>query len=214
MNVPEFTKARISGLFKVLAAIVVAKVTLEVAWNNRHYFPPDFQTAFLIGRQHYFYGVYKYAFFSHVVFGPVSLLLGLLLISTRFRHRWPNAHRWIGRVQVVLVALVVAPGGLLMAVRAIGGPISVAGFAALSVLTAASAIMGYVSAVSRNFAQHERWMLRCFLLLASAVVLRLIAGAATVAGIEGDWVYPMSAWLSWLLPVAVYEVRWRWFAGE
>jgi len=51
-------------------------------------------------------------------------------------------------------------------------------------------------------------MLRCYVLLCSAVVLRLTAGLATVSGVEGAWTYQMSAWTSWLVPLAILEV-WR-----
>ena len=201
--------APIAGLLKMLSAVLIAKVTLGVIWNNRFYFPPDFQSEFLIGRRHYFYEHYQYAFFSHVIGGPISLLLGLALVSSRFRIRWPAVHRWVGRIQVINVALIVAPGGFMMALRAAGGPIAVWGFAVLAILTAATVIMGYVTVRQRNFVAHERWMFRCFLLLASAVVLRLIAGLSIVAGIDSDWTYPVSAWASWLVPVAIYEAIWR-----
>lgn len=204
--------APIAGLLRILAGVLIAKVTLGVTWNNRIYFPPDFQSEFLIGRQHYFYEHYQYAFFSHVISGPISLLLGLALVSAKFRIRWPAAHRWIGRIQVVNVALIVAPGGFVMALRAAGGPIAVWGFAVLAILTAVTVIMGYVTVRQRNFVAHERWMFRCFLLLASAVVLRLIAGASIVAGIDSEWTYPVSAWVSWLVPVAIYEAGWRFWS--
>lgn len=212
MNVKnsKLSPERASAIFRILTAVVIAKVTFSVILNNRQYFPPDFRSDFLLGRQAYFYGVYQYAFFTHVVAGPISLMLGLVLVSKWFRAQWPVAHRWIGRTQVTLVVFVVAPGGFLMALRAVGGHVAVWGFAVLAILTAATALMGYVSARQRKFVQHERWMFRCFLLLVSAVVLRLMAGLATVAGIDGDWLYPTSAWTSWLLPLAVYELYWRW----
>jgi len=48
-------------------------------------------------------------------------------------------------------------------------------------------------------------MERCFALLCSAVVLRIIAGAATIANFSADWIYPFSAWFSWLAPLIILE---------
>jgi hypothetical protein len=49
-------------------------------------------------------------------------------------------------------------------------------------------------------------MWRCYVLLCSAVAVRLIGGMVVVAGIQGDWTYPLAAWLSLLLPLGVFEL--------
>jgi hypothetical protein len=48
-------------------------------------------------------------------------------------------------------------------------------------------------------------MMRLYLLLCSAVALRLIAGVATLAGCTVEWLYPASAWASWLGPLGAHE---------
>jgi hypothetical protein len=61
-------------------------------------------------------------------------------------------------------------------------------------------------------AEHQRWMQRCFVLLCSVVVLRLIGGMTTVAGVEAAWVYPLAAWACWLVSLMAYELSrcvWR-----
>jgi hypothetical protein len=52
-------------------------------------------------------------------------------------------------------------------------------------------------------------MLRCYLLLCSAVVIRVISGAVSVTGIQGDWTYPLASWVSWLVPMATFEALLR-----
>jgi hypothetical protein len=81
------------------------------------------------------------------------------------------------------------------------------GFALLAVVTAASVALGWRAAVKRRFADHRRWMSRCYLLLCSTVVLRLMAGLATVTGVQATWIDPTVAWASWLVPLAAYELR-------
>jgi hypothetical protein len=48
-------------------------------------------------------------------------------------------------------------------------------------------------------------MWRTFILLCSAVVIRMIGGLATVAHFEAQWLYPLSTWVSWLAPLLVFE---------
>jgi hypothetical protein len=196
-------------LLTVLAGVLVLKVTAGVIANYRDYLPPDFGNEFLHGRERQFLGAYPWAFYAHIVSGPIALLLGLILIGERFRVRFPAWHRNLGRAQVVCVLLLVAPSGLFMARFAAAGPAGGAGLAALAVSTAACASFGARSAIRRRFVDHRRWMWRCFLLLCSAVVLRLIGGFAGVVGVSAPWYDPAANWASWIAPIVAFEVRER-----
>ena len=190
----------------ILAGLLIVKVTVGIVLKYRDYLPPNFESDFLRGRQHYFWESYHWAFYAHIVSGPVALILGLVLISERFRLRYPKWHRRLGRIQATGVLFLVAPSGLWMAYHAEGGPVAVAGFATLAVVTGTCVALGWRSAVKRCFAEHRRWMWRCYLLLCSAVVLRLIVGLATVTGVAATWVDPLTAWASWLLPLGAFEL--------
>src|SRR5579863_5036040 len=85
----------------VLAGLLILRVTLGVVLNYRNYFPPNFESDFLQGREAYFSGSYHWAFYAHIVAGPISLVLGMVLLSERFRLRFPKWHRMLGRIQVL-----------------------------------------------------------------------------------------------------------------
>jgi hypothetical protein len=189
-----------------MAALLVLKVTLSVVLGYRGYFPPNFREEFLAGRQSYFFGAYRWAFYAHIVTGPVALLAGLALVSERFRRWRPAFHRSLGKFQIALVALVVAPSGAWMAWYAQSGRVAGWGFFLLAMATGGCAVMGWRSAARRQFAEHRRWMWRCFLLLCSAVLLRLIGGLAIISGADADWMYPLTAWASWLVPLGAFEI--------
>lgn len=194
-------------ILTVLAGALILRVILSVLGNYPGYFAADFASDFLRGRERQFSGVYPWAFYTHILSGPVALVLGLILIGERTRSRFPKWHRCLGRLQVAGVLLLVTPSGLWMAYYAAAGPIGAIGLAAQAIATATCAAIGARSAVRRRFADHRRWMWRCYLLLCSAIVLRLIGGLATVAGVTGPWVDPTATWLCWLVPLAAFEVR-------
>ena len=193
---------------KVAAALLIVKVTLSVVLGYRDYLPPNFDADFLLGRETYFWGPYAWAFYTHLVAGPLSLVLGTVLISDWFRRAWPRWHRRLGRVQVACVLLLVAPSGLWMAWYAMTGAIAGAGLGTLAIATAFCTFVGWRSAVARRFEEHRHWMWRMYLLLCSAVVIRIIGGLATVLQLDALWIYPLSAWASWLVPLAIFEC-WR-----
>jgi hypothetical protein len=195
------------------AALLVLKVTAEVVLGYRNYFPPNFHSDFLHGRERYFSGGYQWAFYTHIASGPVTLVAGLLLVSERFRLRFAQWHRVLGRMQVALVLLLVSPSGLWMAFYAAAGTTATVSFALLAILTGACAALGWRAAVQRRFLVHRRWMWRCFLLLCSAVILRLVGGLATFCGVHAEWFDPLASWACWVMPLAVFELsrlrNWR-----
>jgi hypothetical protein len=189
----------------ILAGVLIGKVTVEVVLNYVHYYPPDFASEFLHGRQPYFWGPYRWAFSTHIASGPISLALGMILVSDRFRLRFPAWHRRLGRIQGFCVLFLVAPSGLWMAYYAAAGPIGAVGLASLAVATGGCVALGWRAAVKRRFVDHRRWMWRTYLLLCSAVVIRLIGGAAVVTGFTPTWLDPLASWISWMVPIAVFE---------
>jgi hypothetical protein len=192
------------------AAVLVVKVTVAVVIGYRNYLPPNFASDFLLGREAYFFGPYRWAFYTHIAAGPFTLLAGLLLMSERFRLRWPMWHRRLGRAQVACILLLLAPSGLWMAFYAATGTVATVSFATLACATAACAAMGWRTAVQRRFAVHRVWMWRTFLLLCSAVVLRVVGGFGTVMQIDAAWYDPAASWACWVVPLGVFESQRYW----
>ena len=190
----------------VLTVLLIVKVTVEVVWGYRNYFPPNFESDFLRGRERYFNNGYQTAFYAHIASGPVSLLLGMLLLSQRYRLRFPAWHRRLGRIQGMNVLLLVVPSGLWMAWYATAGRAAAIAFAVLATFTAACVLFGWRSAVRKRFAEHRRWMSRSFLLLCSAVVIRVLGGLGTVLGVDAPWFDSVASWVSWLVPLGLFEL--------
>jgi hypothetical protein len=188
-----------------LALSLICKTVASVVWGYRQYLPPDFQSDFLQGRESYFGGAYGWAFYAHLAAGPASLILGTILLSGRFRQRAAAWHRRLGRVQGLCVLLVLVPSGLWMSWYATTGALAALGLGSLAIATAACVLLGWKAAVQQRLVDHKRWMWRTYLLLCSAVVIRVIGGLATVTGFEAPWLYPLSTWVSWLVPLLVFE---------
>jgi uncharacterized membrane protein len=190
-----------------VALLLVLKVAVGVVVGYRHYVPPDFSSDFLLGREAYFFGPYCWAFYAHLIAGPTSLIVGTILTSDRFRRWAPAWHRRLGRIQVGCVLLVIVPSGLWMARYAMTGAVAAFGLASLAVVTAICCAAGWRAAMARRFDEHRRWMWRTYLLLCSAVVIRMLGGLATVFEADADWVYPASVWVSWVAPLIAFETR-------
>jgi uncharacterized membrane protein len=204
---------RFSFLFKTLlwlAVFLILRVTYAVVSNYRDYFPPNFDADFLQSHRHAFHGLYRIAFYAHIITSPIVLLMSLALLNDRLRKRYLTLHRYLGRVHIVLLLLFALPSGGVMALRSFAGWPAGVSFVILTVITAICAILGVYHARHRRFDRHRRWMLRTFALLVSAVVLRLISNVPVYLGMDNpELAYTITSWCSWLLPLAICELYLR-----
>jgi hypothetical protein len=120
--------------------------------------------------------------------------------------RWTALHRCAGSFQAVVVLLVVVPSGLVMSCQAYSGVIAGAGLATLSMATAGSLVLAVSHVRGGNVQSHRKWGTRCCILLASPLLLRLMSGVVIAVQLEPLICYRLNAWLSWLIPLACYEL--------
>lgn len=198
-------------VLRCLAVVLILRVLAAILANYVDYFPPNFDSLFLQGREATFTQTYAFAFYVHIFAGPLVLLSGLILLSEYVRRRFGRLHRVLGRTQVAVLLLFVLPSSIVMSLHAFGGWPAGLSFLLLSAATAACSIIGVVHARGHRYDQHRRWMLRCYVLLCSAVALRLMSGAAGLIGVPSpEEAYIVASWASWLLPLAACEIALRW----
>src|SRR5688572_25067520 len=99
MRIHNVEPGRLLPVLRWVSVLLILKVTVSIVLGYRNYFPANFEADFLRGREAYFFGPYRAAFYAHIASGPVALLLGLVLISQRFRTRFTSGHRALGKVQ-------------------------------------------------------------------------------------------------------------------
>ena len=197
----------LTAVLRALAVVLILRVLAAILANYPDYFPPNFDALFLLGREATFVGAYRPAFYLHIFSGPVVLFNGLILLSGYVQRRHGSTHRFLGRVQVGVLMLFVLPSSVVMSRHAFGGWRAGLSFLLLSAATATCAIAGVVHARRRRFDRHRRWMLRSYVLICSAVVLRLISGAAGLVEVPSpEGAYIIAAWSSWLLPLMIFEL--------
>ena len=141
----------------------------------------------------------------HIGGGVVALTLGPWQFVSRLRTRRPAVHRFIGRVYLISV-LAAGIGGLLLAPKALAGPIGPLGFATLAVLLLLTSVVAYISIRRGLVTRHRAWMTRSYALIFTAVTFRLWIGALSAAGLPFNQVYGSGAWTSWMINLLVAEL--------
>ena len=196
--------ARLWTVTKTCILLFVALIGVLIIVTSFAYFPPQFDFGFLLGRDAYFFSWYAIVFYIHVISSPIALFIGLIQSVEWLRKRSHRVHQALGYGYVCIVLLFTAPSGLAMSIKASGGSSAIIGFSLLAIATFVTTLSGFRAARLGRFIRHRQWMTRSYLLICSAVVLRLIA--AVCAQLELDHItYGAMAWLSWLPSLLIYE---------
>lgn len=146
--------------------------------------------------------------YAHILFGPLALLLLPFQFWAGLRNRHRTVHRLIGYGYVVAI-VVAGLGSLALLTGFKGSAWAAAGFAVLAVLWLATTARAVIYARAGRTADHRIWMLRSAALTFAAVVLRLMMLPLMTTGMSVTATYDITAWASWLVPLALVEWRLR-----
>jgi len=146
------------------------------------------------------------AFYIHITFGGIALLIGWTQFSQKLRDRYLNTHRNLGKIYVGSVILS-SIAGFYIAMFASGGITSELGFGGLAIAWFFTVMMAYTRILKRDIKQHENWMIRNYALTFAAVTLRIYLPLSTqLLHIDFVAAYRVISWLCWVPNLIVAEM--------
>jgi hypothetical protein len=153
--------------------------------------------------------IYLPAFYIHIITGSIVLICGVFQLSKRIRGRFTKWHRTAGKLYVLVILMLTAPSGFVMSWYANGGYGAKTGFGLLAMLWWFFTWKGYQLALLKQWDTHREFMWRSYALTFAAVTLRLYSFFFALAGLRGEAIYNVIAWLCWVPSLIVVEV-WIW----
>lgn len=141
--------------------------------------------------------IWKSAFFGHISFGGLALLIGWLQFSNQLRKSRPSIHKNIGKAYICF-ALLSGMCGLYLSFFATGGLIPALGFGSLAVVWLVTTSGGFLAVKKGDYDKHERLMIYSFSACFAAVSLRI--WLPLLIFVCGDFImaYSIVAWLCWV----------------
>ncbi|MGI4896563.1 MAG: DUF2306 domain-containing protein [Janthinobacterium lividum] len=112
------------------------------------------------------------AFYAHITFAGLALLLGPFQFSRTLRGRHVRLHRAIGRAYI-LACLLGGVAAFVMSFFSSVGLLGFFGFGSLAVIWLLVTVTAYRAIRRRDVASHQAWMMRSFALTYAAPTLRL-----------------------------------------
>ena len=145
------------------------------------------------------------AFYGHIIFGGISLLIGWVQFRSSWRRRFRRLHETIGMIYLICVSLS-GICSLFLAVNAEGGLPARSGFFFLGLAWLFTTYSAYIFLLRGNYMNHGNWMVRSYAVTFAAVMLRIwlpLFGA--VLQMPFEEAYPIIAWLCWVPNLFVAE---------
>ncbi len=140
---------------------------------------------------------YMICFYLHIIFGGIALLIGWVQFIEKFRKKYMNIHRLIGKIYILSVLISGIPG-FYIAFHASAGLSPKLGFGLGAILWVTLAILGYTSIRKGNIVTHKKYMMYNYAGTFGAVTLRLwLPLLITIFG-EFALAYQVVAWLSFI----------------
>lgn len=150
--------------------------------------------------------LWNIAFFTHIYFGGISLLVGWSQFSEKIRRKKLNLHRLLGKIYVISV-LLSAITGLYVAFYANGGIVSQLGFSFLAIGWFYTTINAYTTIKKKNVKSHRKWMIRSYAFTLAAVTLRLwLPTLPMILSIPFEEAYIIISWLCWVPNIIIAEI--------
>lgn len=139
--------------------------------------------------------VWKVNFHIHIVFGAIALLIGWIQFIAKWRERYIDMHRKIGKVYVVMV-IVSGLSGYPICMYASGGLSAFIALFSILTLWLMFTALSYYHAINKRIALHKKWMYYSYACTFASVTLRLWLPALTVYFGEFDKAYDIATWLA------------------
>ena len=146
--------------------------------------------------------LWNLSFYTHIILGGVSLLIGWPQFLTRFRQRRPLSHQWIGKAYILSV-LLSSIAGIYIAFYATGGIISSLGFICLGVIWFYSTVRAYLAIRKGQVDRHRKMMIYSYAACFSAVTLRIYLPLLTFLFHDFVKAYLVVAWLCWIPNIVI-----------
>ncbi len=148
------------------------------------------------------------AFYTHIILGGLSLLIGWSQFISGIRNTRLSLHRTIGKIYVV-AALLSALAGIYIGFFATGGLIASAGFISLGCIWFTTTFIAYSSIKKGDLTRHEIMMIFSYAACFAAVTLRVWLPLLIMLFQDFTPAYRIVAWLCWVpnLLVAFFVVR-------
>jgi uncharacterized membrane protein len=211
-------KRGVCKIMKLLPALAICLGVYLMLRITLPYFSFQTDIGFLLTKQRLLHNIaWRMGFYIHIACSLPVLAIGILQFRNDFRLKYPDLHRNLGKLYILLVLIFAAPAGFVLAVFANGGVVAKLSFVLLSAAWWVFTLLAYTQIKKGNNKQHIAMMTRSYALTLSALTLRLyVLSSPYWIHLPAKETYEVIAWLSWVpnLCIAEWIIRYHPFKAK
>lgn len=193
-------------LVKSLVAFVLVFVSGLIFFKTLDYYQSDYWNGYLLDKKEVYEGIFRLGFLAHIATAPFLSFISVYLVLIQ-KNRFTTLHRILGKGYVIGTLFVSAPSGFILSFYAFGGWVSQLSFAILSVLWFYFTLKAFLAIKTKNIDKHRLMMNRSFVLLTSAVLLRIFSFISIhYFQWSGEVMYTCLSIGSWGIPFFMFEI--------
>lgn len=155
-----------------------------------------------------YYWPHRFRLMLHISGGIVALTCGTLQLWTGLRQKAMRFHRWTGRIYLAGVAMGIL-GAFLISAFSTPRSFGVA-LRCLAIAWLLTTGVAYAAILRGRVALHKEWMIRSYLVTFAFVSFRVMTeflpSVTARLGASPDDALTNLTWLSWLVPLAAFEL--------
>jgi len=150
--------------------------------------------------------------FAHILPAMLFMVLGPLQFVRRLRSKYPQVHRWSGRIFLTASAVVGVTGLAMAFGKTIGGVDEKAAITLFGTFFLIALAKALWHALRREFAQHREWMIRGYAIGLAVATIRPIMGTFFAAAVlrghapEPKEFFGTAFWIGFTLQMMAAEI--------
>jgi predicted small integral membrane protein len=146
---------------------------------------------------------------AHILPGLAFVILVPFQLSRSWRSRHLRAHRWMGRI-VMILCLIIAISALAMSTQPIGGAVEASATIFFDLLFLFALTKAYLHIRRREIVLHREWVIRAMSIALGIATVRPIMGAffatSRVTGLTPHDFFGIAFWIGFSLTYLVGEI--------
>jgi hypothetical protein len=185
----------------IAAAVVVRRITALMS-------PPKDTPAQLAGLDQVFANK-KALTLTHIIPGLAFVLLVPFQLSRSWRNRYLRAHRWMGRISMIL-GVIIGGSALAMSSHPIGGTLEASATIFFDLFFLFGLTKAYVHIRRREIAFHREWVIRAMSIALGIATVRPVMGfffaTSRLTGLTPHQFFGVAFWIGFSLTYVVGEL--------
>lgn len=194
-----------SGLVKTIVSIITVGIAGLILFGAISYLHRVEKTGYLLLIPDNQLNLIRWTIGLHGLSAFILILFSSILIFGKIENSWPEIHKKIGKTTIFLSIIILIPTGYILSFLNTSGEKASVLFTILTTLCLITLVNGWRKIRSGDQMSHHIWMKRYYILLTSAIWLRINMFIAFVFFTPNQDIYFYCALLSWVPQLIVYE---------